>query len=169
MWAFGWVLWQLINYRHITKCMVITPWDKLLSSSCSWLQQQCYTKQQLNRWKYWAVDTYLLIPCSSVQYTFPLSTASSITSQYPSLTSDCPELPLLPHDYLLCLSRSCHALSFLKYFIRAVAIFWHPLTYTLRLHRHLSTKIFVGGLSTETREKEFRDYFQQFGTVKDAG
>ena len=33
------------------------------------------------------------------------------------------------------------------------------------MHRQLSTKIFVGGLSTDTSEKEFREYFEKFGAV----
>ena len=37
------------------------------------------------------------------------------------------------------------------------------------MHRQLSTKIFVGGLSTDTTEKEFKEYFEKFGSVKDAG
>ncbi len=36
-------------------------------------------------------------------------------------------------------------------------------------YRALSTKIFVGGLSTDTTEREFKEYFSKFGSVKDAG
>lgn len=34
--------------------------------------------------------------------------------------------------------------------------------------RHLATKIFVGGLASETSDREFKEYFQKFGEVKDA-
>lgn len=38
----------------------------------------------------------------------------------------------------------------------------------LSYYRMLNTKIFVGGLSTETTEEEFKDYFSRFGPIKDA-
>lgn len=37
-----------------------------------------------------------------------------------------------------------------------------------RIFRSEARKVFVGGLASEVTEKDFHDYFAQFGTVKDA-
>ncbi|MCP4213089.1 MAG: hypothetical protein GY765_00465 [bacterium] len=49
-----------------------------------------------------------------------------------------------------------------------LTLFPNPIFSALIYCRSEACKIFVGGLASEITEKEFGDYFSQFGIVKDA-